>query len=62
VKKKIVLDSLKAREEKAGDRSGATIAAQDYVKVLERKLETKELTIAILTNVIRLSGLRSEEG
>jgi len=60
VKKKILLDSLKAREETTGDRSGTTVAAQDYVKALERKLETKELTIAILANVIRLSGLRSE--
>jgi hypothetical protein len=64
VKKKILLDSLKAREEITGDRNRnrTIVAAQDYAKALERKLEIKELTIAILANVIRLSGLRSKKG
>jgi hypothetical protein len=64
VKKKILLDSLKAREEITGDRNRnrTIVAAQDYAKALERKLGIKELTIAILANVIRLSGLRSKKG
>jgi hypothetical protein len=36
VKKKILLDSLKAREEITNDRNKTIIAAQDYVKALKK--------------------------
>jgi len=62
VKRKILVDRLKAREETTGDQGVATAAAQDHGKALERKVERKELAIAILANVIRLSNLPSEEG
>jgi hypothetical protein len=60
-KRKILIDRLKTREETIGDRDGSIDTIQGRVKVLERKVERKELAIAILANVIKLSSLPFED-
>jgi chromosome segregation ATPase len=60
-RRKILTDGLNAREEMIDDRDGVIVAARDRIKVLERKVERKELAIGIITDVIKLSNLPFEE-
>ncbi len=51
----ILIARLQAREETIGDRDGSIAADQDCAKILKKELERKELAIAIVADVIKLS-------
>jgi hypothetical protein len=55
--KKILINRLEARQETVGGRDGSIASAQDRGGVLEKRVGRKELAIAILENVLKLSRL-----
>jgi hypothetical protein len=59
--RKILINRLKVRQETVGDRDESIALVQDRRKVLEKRAGRKELVIAILENVLKLSRLPYED-